>query len=219
MKIIIADDHRLLRETLVETFESLEHDVEVIQASTLPEAEDAIAKAGSVELIVLDLMMPGMDGADGIQKICSRHPDCPVVILSGKIDRKTIVESLKNGAKGFIPKTIGRDAMLNAIRLVLSGDTYVPTLALDDMQSFDDSDDADDQKNQKQMAPALQELTQREWDVLKFLIKGHPNKLIARELGLEEVTIKSHLSNVYRKLEVTNRAQAVAKALELEWED
>jgi len=218
MKIIIADDHRLLRETLVETFESLASGVEVLQASTLSEVDDILSAVGSVDLIVLDLMMPGMNGMAGLRGTCSRNPETPVIVLSGKIDRGTILETLKHGAKGFIPKTIGRSAMINALRLVLSGDTYVPTLALEREGSSPADTDQSRDYGQWNKTTFFSDLTPREWDVLRVLVKGHPNKLIARELGLEEVTVKSHLSNVFRKLGVTNRAQAVAKTLEMGWE-
>lgn len=213
MRVVIADDHRLLREGVAETLELLDPKAEVLQASSLSEATEILSDHGSADLIVLDLMMPGMNGLAGLRDMRAQHPETPIVILSGQIERPVILEALGSGANGFIPKTIGREALLNALKLVLLGETYIPTYAFDGPASSSSDDAAATADDGEDESEGFGDLTNREKDVLRFLIKGHPNKLIARELGLEEVTVKAHLSKIYRKIDVTNRAQAVAKAL------
>jgi len=212
MHILLADDHTLIRENLEEFLHRLGPDVTVIQAATLDEALDATAGQRKFDLILLDLMMPGMNGLMGLHKMRDRLPDVPVVMLSGTTNQEYIKGALKAGAKGFIPKSISGKAMLNAVRLVLSGETFVPFLALDGGE--DPAADSAAQPSFPADSP-LAALSRREREVLGYLLRGYPNKKIANQLKLQEVTIKAHLRNVFQKFGVSNRTEAAATAYRL----
>jgi len=153
-------------------------------------------------LVVLDLKMPGMAGAVGIRRIKEAHPPVPVVILSAVVDRLQVVESINNGASGYIPKRLSGAAMLSALQLVLAGERFVPYLALA-------ADEGDDAELPPQHAASLSRLTRREKEILTLLKDGLSNKAIAGCLKINEVTVKSHLCSIFRKMGVQNRVQAI----------
>ena len=214
MKVLLADDHRLVREGLKLLIGRLGDDVDVLEAGDFEQALSLAEGAGGLDLIILDLSMPGMDGLAGLERMCGLRPDVPVVILSGTFERKLVLDALMRGAQGYIPKTLGGKAMLSALQLVVAGEKYVPSIILeDDGASPSDAIDA-----QIRLDNPIRKLTRRERDVLSLLAEGHPNKEIARRLELQEVTVKVHLKGVFRKLGATNRTQAVRIAIELGWE-
>ena len=130
MRILLADDHTLVRENLRDFLQALAQDVVVFEAETFPEAETIASRQAQLDLIILDLLMPGMDGLGGLRQMLKLKPDVPVVILSGSTRQSDIVGAIELGAKGFVPKTISGKAMLNALRMILSGETYVPSAVL-----------------------------------------------------------------------------------------
>ena len=202
MRILLADDHTLVRENLRDFLHALEPDVVVLEAETFPEAESIASRHAELDLIILDLLMPGMDGFAGLRQMLKQKPNVPVVILSGSTHQRDIVGALELGAKGFVPKTISGKAMLNALRMVLAGETYVPSAVLRAPAAVNGDDEP------------VQELTRRQQQVLDLLVRGHTNKRIAQELDLKEITVKIHLQSVFRKFGVSNRTQAVALALQ-----
>ena len=210
MQILLADDHALIREYLREYLGRLAPDVEVWEAGTFVEALDIALRRPHLDLIILDLVMPGMNGMAGLEEMRARCPEVPIAVLSGMTDREDIVAALRAGAQGFIPKTVSGSAILNALRLILSGDTYVPKSVLEEAP---DSGLADEERGNAEWKRV--NLTPREWDVLTHLTKGLSNKAIAIALDAQEVTVKAHLQSVFRKLGVSNRSQAVIKALDL----
>ena len=207
MRILLADDHILFRETLREFLGALAPDATIFEAGTLAEVKSIVDSRRPLDLVLLDLDMPGMNGLAGLENFRTRYPDVSAAILSGSGTRNDILEAMKLGARGFIPKTISGKAMLNALRLILSGETFIPLQAIEESSKKEKS---------KESAP-FQNLTAREKDVLGLLVKGYPNKKIASELGLREVTVKVHLQGVFRKLGVSNRTQAVTTAMALGW--
>jgi len=209
-RIIIADDHVLLRESLRDSLDIMESGFSIVEAGTLEEAEVAAALGPPPDMIILDLDMPGMNGLSGLEKMLSKNSGVPIAILSGTIDKKIMRQALQLGSKGFIPKTISGKAMLNAIRLILSGDMYVPPMLL----SAGGLDTETPTEEDSEKDGIFDALTKREKEVLKSLSKGHPNKIIARELDCQEVTVKAHLKSIFRKLGVSNRTQAVTKTME-----
>lgn len=209
MRILLADDHTLIRENLRDFLALLGPNVTVFEAGTLPEATEIASREEGLDLIILDLMMPGMRGLSGLAAMRRRWPNVPILFLSGSTRRDDIIGAMNLGAKGFIPKTISGKAMLSALRLILSGETYVPSVALDDGGAQGAGEAVGDGGRS-----SLDTLTRREREVLSHVAAGLPNKKIARELGLKEVTVKVHLQSVFRKLGVTNRTQAAAAALQ-----
>lgn len=169
----------------------------------------AAAKAAPADLIILDLTMPGMNGVAGLEHVRARHPGIPVVVLSGRTGREDIMGALNRGANGYLPKTLSGKAMLAALRLVMSGETYVPSILMDERTrpGVRGADHAGG-------VPGINALTERERDVLDFLCQGKSNKEIARDLAIREVTVKVHVGNIMRKLGAANRTQAVRLALD-----
>jgi two-component system, NarL family, nitrate/nitrite response regulator NarL len=165
------------------------------------------AKMASTDLIILDLAMPGMNGTAGLEQMRARHPNIPVVVLSGRTGREDIMGALNRGANGYLPKTLSGKAMLAALRLVLSGETYVPSIFMEERSRSGG-------RVGSGAAPGLDALTERERDVLDFLCQGKSNKEIARDLAIREVTVKVHVGNIMRKLGASNRTQAVRLALD-----
>ena len=214
MKVLLADDHRLVREGLKLLIGRLGDDVDVLEAGDFEQALSLAEGAEGLDLIILDLSMPGMDGLAGLERMCGLRPEVPVVILSGTFERKLVLDALMRGAHGYIPKTLGGKAMLSALQLVVAGEKYVPSIVLEDGGASPSAAiDA-----QIPLDNPIRKLTRRERDVLSLLAEGHPNKEIARRLELQEVTVKVHLKGVFRKLGATNRTQAVRIAIELGWE-
>jgi DNA-binding NarL/FixJ family response regulator len=211
MKFLLADDHHLVRETLKDYIEQHWPDTEVLQAATLPEAEEvALRHKDSLNLILLDLRMPGMQGLKGLEKMCQNFPHIPVTLISGAMHKSQAIEALNLGACGVLPKTLRPQALLNAIKLVLSGERYLPAMLLTDDVQVDSLGDTQKYPAQNTMCT----LTPRETEVLDLLAKGYSNKEIARTLDLQEITIKVHLSSVFRKLGASNRTQAVTRAIQ-----
>ena len=151
--------------------------------------------------------MPGMNGLQGVEIMHRLHPAVPVVILSGHVEREEVLAAVRAGAAGYIPKTISGMALTNALRLVLAGESYLPPSIL--------LDNGSDEPKKK--TTPLSSLSVREREILGYLIEGQTNKEIARRLDLQEITIKIHLRNVYRKIGAVNRAQAVRIAMSSGW--
>lgn len=207
MRVLIADDHDLVRDALKQVLSGLEGEVEVLECSSFPEAMALAEQDGILDLAVLDLQMPGMTGPDSAGEFCRRFPQTPTVILSGYYRRQDIVEAFQYGAAGFIPKTLNSRSMLNALRLVLAGEKYIPADLLPD--AIAGPRDAEDPYEDQAREYRGGKLTVREAEVLAKLCQGLSNKAIAKELGIEEVTVKLHLRKVYKKLGARNRAHAV----------
>ena len=212
MRILLADDHDLLRDTLEVFLQRLDSKVQVFHARSFPDALEQASRAASLDLILLDLRMPGMNGLAGLEVLRKRHPTVPVVVMSGEVSRDVVFNALGAGAAGFIPKVMGGKAMLNALQLILAGERYVPDLVLTSGQSWEAEGAGPG------TGSPLGKLSRRERDVMSLLTKGHSNKEIAKELQIEAVTVALHLSSIYRKLGVTNRTQAVRLAMQHGWD-
>ncbi|MDA8231927.1 MAG: response regulator transcription factor [Magnetospirillum sp.] len=213
MQVLVADDHKLVRDGLRPFLAELDREVEVLDAATLDEAVHVAEGADSLGLILLDVMMPGMNGLDGLQALKAKHPTIPIVMLSGYSTREHVVAAVQAGAAGFIPKTVSGSAMVNALRLVLSGETYLPSSSF-----FEDASRQSSGSPKTAGVPApFDKLSRREAEILLLLVDGRTNKEIAIALDLQEITIKVHLRNVYRKIGAANRAQAVRITLSSGW--
>ena len=222
MKILFADDHTLVREGIRPFLNELCADVEVVEAENLSVAKEKAAKAGKLDLILLDLKMPGMNGFTGISDFTTSHPGVPIVILSGHYNRSDVIAALDHGVSGYIPKNIGGMSLVNALRLVLAGEKYLPSEAFSEHAANEDSSIFSDAKatpQKKEVDPKFTSLTGRETEILRLLVNGLTNKQIAIELDLQEITVKIHVRNIYRKIGTQNRAQAVRATLESGWLD
>lgn len=207
MRIIIADDHVMVREGLRPFLERLEPNVSVDEAGSLPEVFELLKAGDPVDLLVLDLRMPGMDGLEGLRRVRSEYPQVRTVILSSMVDRDQMLETISLGAAGYIPKHLSGAAMISALRLVLSGERFLPSMLL--------APDSNAEQPAAASGSGPTKLTPREREVLTLLREGLPNKVIANRLSLSEVTVKSHLFSIFRKLGVQNRVQAARRLVEI----
>lgn len=202
MRIIIADDHVMLREGLRPFVERIAPGTLVQDAGSFPEALALIEADPAVDLLILDIKMPGMNGFQGLSTIKARFPAIRCVILSAVADRDHVLEAIRLGADGFIPKHLSGGAMVSALQLVMSGERFIPSMLMDPAGQGPGSGD-------RSSGDLISRLTPRERDILNLLREGLPNKVIAARLDVSEVTVKSHLGNMFRKLGVQNRLQAM----------
>jgi len=209
IRIVFADDHNLVREALLPFLQNLTPGAEVREADNLDAALSVYGPGVTPDLILLDLNMPGMDGFAGIGRARSRFPKAKVAVISAYFDARTVAAALEAGAQGFVPKISTRTMMMSALRLVLAGETYVPP-GLNEAGAPAYTPDIPHTLSDGPWS----KLTPREGDALRLLIDGKTNKEIARELGLNEITIKGHLRNTYKKIGAGNRADAVRIALQ-----
>ena len=201
MRILIADDHDLLRETL-SMFLASEGSIDTALASTLDAAFDLIQSEEKFDLIMLDYNMPGMAGLNGLKRAMEASGGSPVALMYGIASRSVAEEALSFGAAGFVPKTLAAKTLVNAVRFMAMGEKYAPI----DFMTADDPTVAPN--------PLAQKLSRRELQVLEGLSKGKSNKEIARDLDLQEPTIKLHVKTLYRKIGAANRTQAALIAKE-----
>tara|TARA_R110000868_G_scaffold196980_4_gene443102 strand:+ start:1142 stop:1828 length:687 start_codon:yes stop_codon:yes gene_type:complete len=211
MNVLIADDHSLMRDILRQYTMLLDENTQIFEASSLEEVRSHAASM-SPDLVLLDLDMPGMDGTKSIAEVTAIYPEARLAVISATIDGDTISSAFRNGAHGYIPKTMRAKSLVNALRLILNGETYVPP-AIMDFVSEDTQTALPGNEPATNIPPELSKLTTREVMVLLRLIEGKSNKEIAIDLGLQEVTVKVHLRNVFRKLKANNRTDAVRIAL------
>lgn len=215
MKILIADDHPLVRDALARTLRALEPQAELVEAGDFSTAAAALADAAAAAaaladpkpppmLAVLDLRMPGMQGTDGVRRLHAMHPGVRLMVLSGEDEPAVIRAAYAAGAVAFVPKSEPPEVLQQALRAVLDGGQWMPAHALADLRSG-----AGLPRND------LSALTPRQTDVLRCLQRGLPNKLIARELGLTEGTVKIHIAAILRALGARNRTEAVVIARKL----
>ena len=200
MNILIADDHELICDTICAYIER-ESDITVAHAADMFEAAKKIYSEGPFDLVLLDYTMPGMNGLDGLTKALRLNAGRPVALISGTATRTIAEAALAAGAAGFLPKTISARSLIHAVRFMVAGEKYIPVEFM--------TERAHDMEN-----PLAKKLTPREFDVLRGLILGQSNKEIAKNLHLQEVTIKLHVKTLSRKLNARNRTHAAMIARE-----
>jgi DNA-binding NarL/FixJ family response regulator len=205
-RFLIADDHPLFRGALREAVSGLFQHVEIGEAGSFEDVAKLLEGGGEVDLILLDLNMPGVRGFSGLIYLRAQYPAIPVVIVSASDDAGTIRRSLDFGASGFIPKRFGVETLRDAVMKVMEGDVWVPPDT--DLTSADDPD-------MTRLRDRLVTLTPQQVRVLMMLSEGLLNKQIAYELGVSEATIKAHVSAILQKLGVESRTQAVIAAAKI----
>ncbi|KQV99564.1 response regulator transcription factor [Rhizobacter sp. Root1221] len=209
MKTLLVDDHTLFREGLAMLISHGFPQVELLQAGDLAEALAAIASAGDVGLVLLDLALPDSTGLHGLRRLREQAPEITVVVLSADESPETVLAAIDAGAAGFVPKTARSGVMQAALRVVLAGGVYLPPTVLGHARP------AAEPVTPEPGDTDPTGLSPRQADVLRLLVAGKPNKLICRELDLSESTVKTHLAAIFRKLDVTSRTQAVVAAARL----
>jgi DNA-binding NarL/FixJ family response regulator len=214
MKILVVDDHVLIREASHAVFKELNPDAEILEAADCREALRLLHENADVGMILLDLALPDRDGLDVLSELRAGWPHIPVVVLSAHLERDRVLKALELGAAGFIPKTARRGVMLGALKLVFSGGVYVPPEIL----AEGDSPSPPQQATAAGTSPGDLGLTQRQLDVLALMMQGKSNKAICRLLNLAETTVKNHVTAIFKALKVSNRTEAVIAANALGWQ-
>jgi DNA-binding NarL/FixJ family response regulator len=205
-RLVIADDHPLFRDALRQAVATVVTAARIDEAGSFDELTSLLEQDSDVDLVLLDLSMPGISGFSGLIYLRAQYPAIPVVIVSASDDSSTIRRSLDFGASGFIPKRFGVDTLRAAIGKVMDGDVWIPTDT--DLSSATDPD-------MTRLRDRLVTLTPQQVRVLMMLSEGLLNKQIAYELGVSEATIKAHVSAILQKLGVESRTQAVIAAAKI----
>ena len=191
-RILLADDHDLVRETVAAYLKQNGlHDVTSV--ADLDAANQALAGQG-FDLVLLDYRMPGMEALDGLGRMAEQYPDTPIALISGAAGKEVARQAIDLGAAGFLPKTLAPDQLMVAVETLLRGEAFLPDAAIADASRY---------------------LTPRELEVVRGIAAGKSNKEIARDLGVQEVTIKLHVKTLSRKLDARNRTHAAMRARDL----
>ena len=209
MKILVVDDHALIREALRGLFRDLKPDATLLEAADAADAMALLAEQPDIALVLLDLSLPDRDGLGLLTELRARYPGTSVVVLSGFADRANVVQALDRGALGFIPKSAGREVMTSALNLVFSGGVYIPPEILGSRSPAAVT---------AQLPPIDLGLTGRQADVLALMMQGKTNKAICRRLDLAEPTVKNHVTAILKVLGVSNRTEAVLAASARGWQ-
>ena len=210
-RILIVDDHPLFRDALHNSIQSVMPRVDIHEAETIDDAIGTLKNIGLFKLALLDLFMPDTNGFDGLLTLRKQFPKLPIMIVTGQEDRRLVKEAINYGASGFIAKTSSGEEIAHAISEVLAGNIYIP----EDFNT-DNFDEANQES--KELARRLFSLTRQQLIVLGMLREGKLNKQIAYELSVGETTVKAHVSEILRKMNVVSRTQAVIEASKIDFD-
>jgi DNA-binding NarL/FixJ family response regulator len=206
-RFVIADDHPLFRGALREAVGGLFDRMEIAEAGSFEEVASLLENGGEVDVILLDLRMPGVRGFSGLMYLRAQYPSVPVIIVSANDDPTAIRRCMQFGASGFIPKTLGTEEMRTAIARIINGGVWTPPDV--DLNAGADTETAE-------LMARMATLTPQQVRVLMMLSEGLLNKQIAYQLGVSEATVKAHVSAILQKLGVESRTQAVIAAAKIE---
>ncbi len=206
MKVLLIDDHPLILSALQSVIQGLADNIQVTTADSGQAARQVLANTSGFDLVLLDLHLGDANGFDLLSDLREQFPAMPVVVISASDQPGDVIRSIDMGAMGFVPKKASNETLVAALKQVMSGGVYVPPQSVGhDSLSQPASNDT----LQAAIHSPHWGLTPRQTDVLASLLKGHPNKLIARELNLSVETVKDHVAAVLRALGVSSRTQAV----------
>lgn len=201
MKILVIDDHALVREGLSQVLKVLDENVEVLQAGTCSQGFSLAQIHHDLDLVLLDYHLPDMTGLAALAVFGQRHPELPILMLSGSANIQIMRQVLQAGAAGFVTKSSLSDELLDAVRRVLDGDVYLP-------QDLDAAFTLESLETDKERPT----LTQRQELVLRELLDGRSNREISQTIGISDETVKTHVTAILRHFAVQNRTQAVVAA-------
>jgi DNA-binding NarL/FixJ family response regulator len=204
LKILVVDDHALVREGLRQVLKGLDDEVEVLEAGSCTRAFELALMHADLDLVLLDYHLPDMNGLEALDVFALQVPELPIIVLSGSVNPKIMRQVMNKGAAAFLTKSGMSDELLSVTRLVLAGDVYVPPelMALS-ASALMDEPAAD---------PLAPQFTPRQEEVLYLLLDGYTNKEIGKMLSLSDETVKNHISGILRGFGVQTRTQAVLAA-------
>jgi len=205
--VIVADDHPLFRTAIKEALEAEQGQTRFLEASSFESLQELVDQNREVDLVLLDLHMPGVSGFAGLVYLCKRYPSVPVVIISANEDPVVIQRAIQHGAAGFIPKSSSIETITSAIASVLMGEIWTPESTVSNLPGKNSSE--------IELAERMSQLTPQQFKVLMMMSQGLLNKQIAHELVVSEATVKAHVTAIMNKLGVNNRTQAVLAASQL----
>lgn len=205
LSFIVADDHPMVRDALALALTGAFPGARIALAGSLAETQAALESLPEVDLVILDLDMPGMLGLSGLAALRSAHPAVPVAIVSATTNPTAMRQAVEMGAAGFVPKLAAADRFVEAVQAILSGGVWLPGEALDESLAHQERD----------LATRAAQLTPQQHRVLSLMATGMANKLIAYEMQISEPTVKAHVTEILRKLGVNSRTQAVILAQRL----
>jgi len=215
MKVLIVDDHALIRGAVHTVLEQLRRETVIFEASNSHQAMQTVEEHPDLSLILLDINLPDRDGFSVLAELRERYATIAIIVLSASDDQDTVKRAFSRGALGFIPKTTEREVMLNAIQLVLSGGIYIPSEILD-------VEETTSSRPTHKLSPCKfvdgLGLTDRQGEVLALLMEGKNNKDIARSLDMGVPTVKNHITVIFKALKVTSRTEAIIKLGQMGWE-
>jgi DNA-binding NarL/FixJ family response regulator len=201
MRILLADDHHLVREAIASYLTRAAADIICIEAADFQQVRERLDTDNAFDLVILDYRMPGMNGLAGLDEVKKALPETPVAILSGAMDADEAERALDRGAAGVIMKNLRGTALLTALRLMAAGETYVPRSVVNALPG------------RHAARPSFDNLTPRELDCIEHLVRGSPNREIAERLAISEITVKLHLNSAFKKMGARNRSDAVRIAM------
>ncbi len=212
-RFLVVDDHPLFREALESAVRTAYPNAEVVEAASIEEAMSHIERRPGFDLALIDLSMPSVRGFEGVLSVRARYPGLPVVVVSGMEDPRIVAEAMNCGVSGFVPKSAKKGELTDAIRRVMNGEVFLPP-------SFSPPSAADrtGKLKSRDFAERLATLTPQQLRVLGMIRQGLLNKQIAYELDVGETTVKAHVSEILRKLNVASRTQAVIETTGLDFE-
>ena len=211
MRALVVDDHPLIQEAVSNVLRQIDARIDIDVASDCERGLEIAGRGAELGLVLLDLNLPGLSGIAAVKAWRTRFPGVPVIVLSATSDQQTVLAALGAGAAGFIPKSSSNEVMLSAVRLVQAGGKYLPSEALVRSGAMGVV------PRSRRNASTLESLglTGRQIDVLRLIANGASNKVICRQLGLAERTVKGHITAVFRALKVSSRTQAAIAATKL----
>ena len=212
MKILLADDHALIREGFERTLTCMEQDMSFVHAEDRESVLRQLQAHQDIEVVLLDLFMPGVKGFDLLSDVCDKYSNIPVIVISGTEDPRYMRKSIDNGASGFIPKSAPTDIIMTAIQLVQNGGVYIPAEMLQKSAAAQSPGNTPSQTLSNEIREAASKLTARQREVLDLMGRGMSNKEIARVLSVSDHTVKIHVAAVLRLFNVANRTEAVVVA-------
>lgn len=215
MKVLVVDDHALIRQAMQGVLKKLRRDVVLLEAKNGTEAMQTVAANPDIDLILLDLSLPDRDGFSVFDELREHYPTIAIVVLSAVQDPTSVRKALEHGARGYIPKSAQGEVILNALRLINSGGIYVPPeiIVRDEPEHSLSTTPVD--LHRAESPPTKIGLSNRQLEVLALMMQGKNNKTICRALNLSEATIKTHVTAVLRALNATSRTEAVVRANKL----
>jgi len=211
MKVLLIDDHELFVDGMNLVLTRLASDLQIFNACSYEDALPLINKHSDLDLVLLDLGLPGICDSDALKSVRSELPATPVVVLSSNDDGAKVQEILNLGAQGYIPKSTKSEVLIRSLKLVLSGGIYIPAEILSQLSN--QSNRSINQHSDENESP----LTPKQNEVLQKLIHGYSNKEISTLLDMAESTVRVHIAAILKSLNVTNRTRAAHLAVQKGW--